>query len=179
MVKPPGFDPNKKYPLKFLIHGGPQGAWGNEWTYRWNAELFAAAGNYVVVMINFHGSTGYGQKFIDSISGDWGGAPYVDLMKGLDYMEKTYPFIDKNREAALGASYGGYMLVGFVLVIVCESVLQLLPALLFRRMRGVTVVQRNDGALLALFESPYWLERVESEQPDLRLDRLVAEGQTV
>jgi dipeptidyl aminopeptidase/acylaminoacyl peptidase len=109
MVKPPGFDPNKKYPLKFLIHGGPQGAWGNEWTYRWNAELFAATGNYVVVMINFHGSTGYGQKFTDSISGDWGGKPYVDLMKGLDYVEKTYPFIDKDREAALGASYGGYM----------------------------------------------------------------------
>ena len=109
MVKPPGFDPNKKYPLKFLIHGGPQGAWGNEWTYRWNAELFAATGNYVVVMINFHGSTGYGQKFTDSISGDWGGKPYVDLMKGLDYLEKTFPFIDKNREAALGASYGGYM----------------------------------------------------------------------
>jgi dipeptidyl aminopeptidase/acylaminoacyl peptidase len=108
MVKPSGFDPNKKYPLKFLIHGGPQGAWGNEWTYRWNAELFAANG-YVVVMINFHGSTGYGQKFTDSISGDWGGKPYVDLMKGLDYVEKTYPFIDKNREAALGASYGGYM----------------------------------------------------------------------
>jgi len=109
MVKPLGFDPNKKYPLKFLIHGGPQGAWGNEWTYRWNAELFAASGNYVVVMINFHGSTGYGQKFTDSISGDWGGKPYIDLMKGLDYVEKTYPFIDKNREAALGASYGGYM----------------------------------------------------------------------
>jgi len=108
MVKPPGFDPAKKYPLKFLIHGGPQGAWGNSWTYRWNAELFAANG-YVVVMINFHGSTGYGQKFTDSISGDWGGKPYVDLMKGLDYVEKTYPFIDKNREAALGASYGGYM----------------------------------------------------------------------
>jgi dipeptidyl aminopeptidase/acylaminoacyl peptidase len=108
MIKPPGFDPNKKYPLKFLIHGGPQGAWGNSWTYRWNAELFAASG-YVVVMINFHGSTGYGQKFCDSISGDWGGKPYVDLMKGLDYVEKTYPFIDKNREAALGASYGGYM----------------------------------------------------------------------
>jgi dipeptidyl aminopeptidase/acylaminoacyl peptidase len=108
MVKPPGFDPNKKYPLKFLIHGGPQGAWGNEWSYRWNPELFAANG-YVVVMINFHGSTGYGQKFTDSISGDWGGKPYVDLMKGLDYVEKTYPFIDKNREAALGASYGGYM----------------------------------------------------------------------
>jgi len=109
MVKPPGFDSSKKYPLKFLIHGGPQGAWGNEWTYRWNAELFAATGDYVVVMINFHGSTGYGQKFTDSISGDWGGKPYVDLMKGLDYVEKTYPFIDKNREAALGASYGGYM----------------------------------------------------------------------
>jgi dipeptidyl aminopeptidase/acylaminoacyl peptidase len=109
MVKPPGFDPNKKYPLKFLLHGGPQGAWGNSWTYRWNAELFAATGNYVVVMINFHGSTGYGQKFTDSISGDWGGKPYVDLMKGLDYVEKTYPFVDKNRVAALGASYGGYM----------------------------------------------------------------------
>src|SRR5438093_1272795 len=109
MVKPPGCIPNKKYPLKFLIHGGPQGAWGNSWTYRWNAELFAATGNYVVVMINFHGSTGYGQKFTDSISGDWGGRPYVDLMKGLDYVEKTYPFVDKNREAALGASYGGYM----------------------------------------------------------------------
>jgi len=109
MVKPPGFDANKKYPLKFLLHGGPQGAWGDSWTYRWNAELFAAMGNYVVVMINFHGSTGYGQKFCDSISGDWGGKPYVDLMKGLDYVEKTYPFIDKNREAALGASYGGYM----------------------------------------------------------------------
>jgi dipeptidyl aminopeptidase/acylaminoacyl peptidase len=108
MVRPPGFDPAKKYPLKFLIHGGPQGAWGNSWTYRWNAELFAANG-YVVVMINFHGSTGYGQKFTDSISGDWGGKPFVDLMKGLDYVEKTYPFIDKNREAALGASYGGYM----------------------------------------------------------------------
>jgi dipeptidyl aminopeptidase/acylaminoacyl peptidase len=108
LVKPPGFDPSRKYPLKFLIHGGPQGAWGNSWTYRWNAELFAANG-YVVVMINFHGSTGYGQEFTDSISGDWGGKPYVDLMKGLDYVEKTYPFIDKNREAALGASYGGYM----------------------------------------------------------------------
>jgi dipeptidyl aminopeptidase/acylaminoacyl peptidase len=109
IVTPSGFDRTKKYPLKFLIHGGPQGAWGNSWTYRWNAELFAATGNYVVVMINFHGSTGYGQKFTDSISGDWGGKPYVDLMKGLDYVEKTYPFIDKSREAALGASYGGYM----------------------------------------------------------------------
>jgi dipeptidyl aminopeptidase/acylaminoacyl peptidase len=108
LVKPPGFDAGKKYPLKFLIHGGPQGAWGNAWTYRWNAELFAATG-YVVAMINFHGSTGYGQKFTDSISGDWGGKPYEDLMKGLDFIEKTFPFIDRNREAAMGASYGGYM----------------------------------------------------------------------
>jgi dipeptidyl aminopeptidase/acylaminoacyl peptidase len=108
MVKPPGFDGSKKYPLKFLVHGGPQGSWGNSWSYRWNEELFAANG-YVVVAINFHGSTGYGQKFTDSISGDWGGKPFEDLMKGLDYVEKTYPFIDKSREAALGASYGGYM----------------------------------------------------------------------
>src|SRR6266571_2651916 len=108
LVKPPSFDPNKKYPVKFLIHGGPQGAWGDDWSYRWNPELFAANG-YVVVMINFHGSTGYGQKFIDAINGDWGGAPFEDLMKGLDYAEHHYPFIDKNRECALGASYGGYM----------------------------------------------------------------------
>ena len=108
LVKPPNFDPTKKYPVKFLIHGGPQGAWGDDWSYRWNPELFAANG-YVVIMINFHGSTGYGQKFVESISGDWGGAPFEDLMKGLDYAEKTYPFIDKDRECALGASYGGYM----------------------------------------------------------------------
>lgn len=108
LVKPPGFNSSKKYPLKFLIHGGPQGAWGNSWSYRWNPQLFAASG-YVVVMINFHGSTGYGQAFTDAIQGDWGGKPYEDLMKGLDYVEKTYPFIDKTREAALGASYGGYM----------------------------------------------------------------------
>jgi dipeptidyl aminopeptidase/acylaminoacyl peptidase len=108
LVKPPNFDPSKKYPVKFLIHGGPQGAWGDDWSYRWNPELFAANG-YVVIMINFHGSTGYGQKFVDSINGDWGGAPFEDLMKGLDYAEKTYPFIDKDRECALGASFGGYM----------------------------------------------------------------------
>jgi dipeptidyl aminopeptidase/acylaminoacyl peptidase len=108
LVKPPNFDPAKKYPVKFLVHGGPQGAWGDDWSYRWNPELFAANG-YVVVMINFHGSTGYGQKFVDSINGDWGGAPFEDLMKGLDYAEQTYPFIDKNRECVLGASFGGYM----------------------------------------------------------------------
>ncbi|MFZ0300751.1 MAG: S9 family peptidase [Candidatus Sulfotelmatobacter sp.] len=108
LVKPPNFDPSKKYPVKFLIHGGPQGAWGDDWSYRWNPELFAANG-YVVIMINFHGSTGYGQKFIDAINGDWGGAPFEDLMKGLDYAEEHYAFIDKSRECALGASYGGYM----------------------------------------------------------------------
>lgn len=109
IVKPPNFVAERKYPVKFLIHGGPQGAWGDEWTYRWNAELFAANG-YVVIMINPRGSTGYGQKFIDEINGDWGGKPFIDLMNGLDYAEKTFPFIDKDRECALGASYGGYMI---------------------------------------------------------------------
>ena len=108
LLKPPNFDANKKYPVKFLIHGGPQGAWDGAWSYRWNPELFAADG-YVVVMINFHGSTGW-QAFIDAINGDWGGRPYVDLMRGLDYVERTYPFVDKDRECALGASYGGYMI---------------------------------------------------------------------
>jgi dipeptidyl aminopeptidase/acylaminoacyl peptidase len=108
LVKPPNFDAAKKYPLKFIIHGGPESPMGDMWSYRWNAELFAASG-YVVIMINFHGSPGYGQRFIDEINGDWGGAPFEDLMKGLDYAEKTYPFIDKDRECALGASYGGYM----------------------------------------------------------------------
>jgi dipeptidyl aminopeptidase/acylaminoacyl peptidase len=106
-IKPPAFDPKKKYPVKFLIHGGPQGAWGDMWSYRWNAELFAANG-YVVVMINPRGSTGYGQAFVDGVNGDWGGKPFTDLMTGLDYAEH-YPFIDKTRECALGASYGGYM----------------------------------------------------------------------
>jgi dipeptidyl aminopeptidase/acylaminoacyl peptidase len=109
LVKPPNFDASKKYPVKFLIHGGPQQAWDDDWSYRWNPELLAANG-YVVIMINFHGSPGYGQKFIDSINGDWGGAPFEDLMKGLDYAEQTYPFIDKDRECALGASFGGYMI---------------------------------------------------------------------
>jgi dipeptidyl aminopeptidase/acylaminoacyl peptidase len=108
LVKPPNFDASKKYPLKFLIHGGPEGAFGDSWSYRWNTELMAASG-YVVVTINFTGSTGYGQKFTQAIQGDWGGRPYEDLMKGLDYVEKTYPFVDKDRECALGASFGGYM----------------------------------------------------------------------
>jgi dipeptidyl aminopeptidase/acylaminoacyl peptidase len=108
LIRPPGFDAAKKYPVKFLIHGGPQGAWGDDWSYRWNAELFAANG-YVVVMINMRGSTGYGQAIVDGVNGDWGGKPFSDLMTGLDYAEQHYAFIDKNRECALGASYGGYM----------------------------------------------------------------------
>jgi dipeptidyl aminopeptidase/acylaminoacyl peptidase len=108
ILRPPGFDPAKKYPVKFLMHGGPQTAWGDAWSYRWNWELMAASG-YVVIGINRRGSTGYGQKFVDEVSGDWGGRAYEDLMKGLDYAEATYPFIDKTRECALGASYGGFM----------------------------------------------------------------------
>ncbi|HEX4005430.1 MAG TPA: S9 family peptidase [Acidobacteriaceae bacterium] len=108
LVRPPNFDATKKYPVKFLIHGGPQGEWGDSWSYRWNPELFAANG-YVVVMINPGGSVGYGQAFVDRVNGDWGGRPFIDLMRGLDYAEQHYPFIDRNRECALGASYGGYM----------------------------------------------------------------------
>jgi dipeptidyl aminopeptidase/acylaminoacyl peptidase len=108
LIRPPGFNATKKYPLKFLIHGGPEGDFGDSWSYRWNEELFAANG-YVVVMINFRGSTGYGQAFTEGIVGDWGGKPFTDLMTGLDYAEAHYPFIDKTRECALGASYGGYM----------------------------------------------------------------------
>ncbi|WP_254059715.1 S9 family peptidase [Granulicella sp. L46] len=108
VVRPPHFDAGKKYPVKFLIHGGPQGSWGDAWSYRWNPELFAASG-YVVVMVNPRGSTGYGQQFVDEVSGDWGGRPYVDLMKGLDAAEAKFSFIDKTRECALGASYGGFM----------------------------------------------------------------------
>jgi dipeptidyl aminopeptidase/acylaminoacyl peptidase len=108
LIRPPSFDPAKKYPVKLIIHGGPQGALGDAWSWRWNAELFAANG-YVVVMINPRGSTGYGQKFVDGVNGDWGGKPFTDLMEGLDAAERKFPFIDKTREAALGASYGGYM----------------------------------------------------------------------
>jgi dipeptidyl aminopeptidase/acylaminoacyl peptidase len=108
MLKPPGFDPNKKYPGLLLVHGGPQGAWEDAWGYRWNAQMFAAHG-YVVLMTNFHGSIGYGQKFVESISGDWGGAPYQDLMNATDFLEKL-EYVDKTRMVAAGASYGGFMI---------------------------------------------------------------------
>ncbi len=108
IVKPPAFDANQRYPVKFLIHGGPQGDWGDNWSYRWNAQLFAAGG-YVVVMINPRGSVGYGQRFVEEVSGDWGGRAYEDLMRGLDYVEAHEPYIAKGQECAMGASYGGYM----------------------------------------------------------------------
>ncbi len=109
LVKPPFFDPNKKYPMMFLIHGGPQGAWEDNFHYRWNLQMFASAG-YVVVAPNPRGSTGYGQKFTDEISKDWGGKVYTDLMNAYDYAIKNYPFIDSQNTFASGASYGGYMI---------------------------------------------------------------------
>jgi dipeptidyl aminopeptidase/acylaminoacyl peptidase len=108
LLRPPGFDPGKKYPVVFLIHGGPQGAWHDEWHNRWNYQMFAAPG-YAVVAINPRGSTGYGQEFTDQISQDWTGKVYDDLMKGLDHALKTYPFLDESRVAACGGSYGGFM----------------------------------------------------------------------
>ncbi|PYV37825.1 MAG: S9 family peptidase [Acidobacteria bacterium] len=108
LIKPPGFQANKKYPALLLIHGGPQGAWDDAWGYRWNAQMFAAHG-YLVMMPNPHGSTGYGQKFVEEISGDWGGACYQDLMAAADYLE-FLPYVDKSRMGAAGASFGGFMI---------------------------------------------------------------------
>jgi dipeptidyl aminopeptidase/acylaminoacyl peptidase len=108
LVKPPNFTPSRKYPMLLLVHGGPQGEWGESWTYRWNAQVFAAAG-YVVVMPNPRGSVGYGQKFTDDINQDWGGKPFDDLMAVTDYVEKL-PYVDADRMAAAGGSYGGYMI---------------------------------------------------------------------
>ena len=109
LVRPPSLDAGRKYPVVMLLHGGPQTQFGNTWSYRWNAELFASPG-YVVVMINRRGSTGAGQKFTDDITGDWGGKPLEDLMKGLDFVLQKYSFTDPQRVAAAGASYGGYMI---------------------------------------------------------------------
>lgn len=106
-VKPPGFDATKKYPLLLLMHGGPENSWGNLFHYRWNAQLFAAAG-YVVILPNFHGSSGFGLKFMDAIKGQWGGAPYEDQMKAVD-TALSWPYVDATWVAAAGASYGGYM----------------------------------------------------------------------
>lgn len=109
IVKPVDFDPNKKYPVAFLIHGGPQGSFGNMFHYRWNPQAYAGAG-YATVMVDFHGSTGYGQAFCDSIRGDWGGKPLGDLQKGLAAALERYPWMDDSQVGALGASFGGYMI---------------------------------------------------------------------
>jgi len=111
ILKPPGFDAKKKWPLVYLVHGGPQGAWEDGWSFRWNAEAWAAQG-YVVALPNPRGSTGFGQKYVDEISGDWGGKCYEDLMAGLAYLE-AQPYIDKDRMASAGASFGGYMMNWF------------------------------------------------------------------
>ncbi len=112
VVKPNGFREGVKYPLMYLVHGGPQGAWNDGWTYRWNAQVFASAG-YVVFMPNPRGSTGFGQRFTDEISNDWGGKVFEDLMKGVDYAEKL-PYVDASRKVAAGASYGGFMMNWFL-----------------------------------------------------------------
>ena len=109
LVKPVDFDPGQKYPVAFLIHGGPQGSFGNGFHYRWNPQAYAGAG-YAAVMVDFHGSTGYGQEFCDSIRGDWGGKPLEDLQKGLAAALDRYPWLDGERVGALGASFGGYMI---------------------------------------------------------------------
>jgi dipeptidyl aminopeptidase/acylaminoacyl peptidase len=109
VMKPWNYEPGKKYPVAFLVHGGPQGSFGNGWSYRWNPQVYAGAG-YASVFIDFHGSTGYGQKFTDAISGDWGGKPLDDLKKGLAAAAAKYPWLDRSNACALGASYGGYMM---------------------------------------------------------------------
>jgi dipeptidyl aminopeptidase/acylaminoacyl peptidase len=108
VVKPVGYQSGKSYPVAFIIHGGPQGAMENGWSYRWNPQTYAGQG-FAVVTVNFHGSVGYGQAFTDSISGDWGGKPLVDLQDGWKYALQKYDFLDADRACALGASYGGYM----------------------------------------------------------------------
>jgi dipeptidyl aminopeptidase/acylaminoacyl peptidase len=109
VMKPVDFKSDRTYPVAFVVHGGPQGSMGNIWHWRWNAQTLAGAG-YAVVMIDFHGSTGYGQAFTDSISGDWGGKPLEDLKRGLAAALERYPWADGNRVCALGGSYGGYMM---------------------------------------------------------------------
>ena len=109
IVRPVDFDSHKKYPVAFLIHGGPQGSFGNTFHYRWNPQDYAGAG-YAVVMVDFHGSTGYGQAFTDSIRGDWGGKPLEDLQKGLAVALDRYLWMDSDRVGALGDSFGGYMI---------------------------------------------------------------------
>ncbi len=109
VLKPAGYSEGTKYPVAFIVHGGPQVSYGNAWSYRWNPQVFAGAG-YGVVFIDYHGSPGYGQAFTDSINNDWGGKPLEDLQKGLAAAAQKYPWLDSRNACALGASYGGYMM---------------------------------------------------------------------
>ncbi|KAF2739293.1 dipeptidyl-peptidase 5 precursor [Polyplosphaeria fusca] len=109
IMKPSYFNKNDTYPLAYLIHGGPQGSWGDSWSTRWNPAVFAEQG-YVVVCPNPTGSTGYGQDFTDAIQGQWGGLPYQDLVRGFDWIKENLSYVDTDRAVALGASYGGYMM---------------------------------------------------------------------
>ena len=111
IIKPPDFDPSKKYPLVYMVHGGPQGAWTDSWSYRWCPQLWAAQG-YILALPNPRGSTGFGQKFVNEITRDWGGKVYEDLMRGVDTLMQ-FPYIDTVKKAAAGASFGGYMMNWF------------------------------------------------------------------
>ena len=162
ILKPPGFDPKKKWPVAFLVHGGPQGAWEDGWSYRWNPELWAAQG-YVVALPNPRGTTGFGQKFVDEISGDWGGKCYEDLMKGVDYVEKL-PYVDKDRMAAAGASFGGYMMNWFAVntgtVQVADHALRRLELRQHVRHDRRTLVRRVGARRAAVGQEPQELREV-------------------
>jgi dipeptidyl aminopeptidase/acylaminoacyl peptidase len=109
VMRPADFAPGRKYPVAFIVHGGPQVSFANNWSFRWNPQVYAGAG-YAVVFVDFHGSPGYGQAFTDSISNDWGGKPLEDLKLGLAAAAQKYPWIDAGNACAMGASYGGYMM---------------------------------------------------------------------
>ena len=145
VVKPANFKRDQKYPVAFLIHGGPQGSMANVWHWRWNAQVFAGAG-YGVVMIDFHGSTGYGQAFTDSISGDWGGKPLEDLKLGLAAALKQFPWLDGDEACALGGSYGGFM-INWIAGAVARPVQ--MPGLARRHLRSAQHVLLHRGAVVS------------------------------
>jgi len=161
LIKPPFFDPNKKYPMIFLIHGGPQGHWSDDFHFRWNIQLFASKG-YVVVACNPRGSQGYGQKFCDEISRDWGGKVYTDLMNAVDYALANYNFIDKKNVFAAGASYGGYM-INWI-----EGHTDRFNALVSHD--GVFDIESMFGATEEIwfptweYGAPYWVDRTDYEK---------------
>jgi dipeptidyl aminopeptidase/acylaminoacyl peptidase len=160
IVTPPNFDASRKYPTVILIHGGPQGAWLDQFHGRWNAQMFAAPG-YVVAMLNPRGSTGFGQRFVDQISRDWGGAVYEDIMKGVDAVARL-PYVDSTRMAAAGGSYGGYMANWL------NGHTDRFKALISHA--GVFNLEAMAGATEELwftdweFGGPYWLSRTDYER---------------